>query len=179
MSTKVLGLAFVVLLSSAVVAQDAPEKKKKRAAAGRNNAAANVLKQLEAVGLTDEQKTKIQELAKKSQSEMRAARTEAGITPEIMKARMEAQKEMRETIKKPAELAAAVNKKLGLNEAQIAAFKKAEANRAAMLKSAIALLSDDQKAKLPARLVKSTAGRDAAPGKGKGKGKKKKQAEEN
>lgn len=172
MNTKVLGLAFALLFSTVVVADDAPAKKKKRDGAGRKSAAANVLKQLKDVGLTDEQKTKIQALAKKSRAEMLAAREEAGITPELMKKRYAAMKELRESGKKPGEIFAAVNKQLDLNEAQVKALKQANTARTNLLKSAVALLTDEQKAKLPERLLKSTGKR--GKGKGKGKGKKKK-----
>ena len=171
MSKKVLGLAFALMFTTVVVAQDAPEKKKKRAAAGGNNAVANVLKQLKDVGLTDEQKTKIEAMAKKSMTAMRAARKEAGITPELMKKRMAAQKELQKSGKKGAELIASVNEKAGLTEAQAKFFKKSTESRAALLKGAFALLTDEQKEKLPARIKRMASGGEE---KGKGKGKKKK-----
>ncbi|MCA9138536.1 MAG: hypothetical protein KDB00_17315 [Planctomycetales bacterium] len=176
MNKTMLGLAFALLCTTVVVAQDAPDKKKKSAdGAGRPNAAATILKQLKDAELTDEQTAKIQELAKKSMAEMRAIRKEAGITPEIMKKRTEAQKELKDSGKKPAEMFAAVNEKAGLNEAQIAAIKKTDASRAALLKDAVALLSDEQKAKLPKRVTQAGKQGDAKKADAaKGKNKKKK-----
>ncbi|MCS7468901.1 hypothetical protein NZK35_19790 [Stieleria sp. ICT_E10.1] len=173
-----LGLACVLVLSTAAIAEDAPEKKRKNNTAARKAPAANVLNQLKDVGLTDEQKTEIQAMAKKTAAETQAALKEAGITPEIMKKRVAAQKELRESGKKPAEISAAINEKLGLTKDQIAGLKKSNAMRASLLKNAVALLTEDQKAKLPERLVKMTSRGDDAKGKGKGKGKKKK-AEDN
>ena len=178
MNKKILSLAFAVMFTTVAVAQDAPEKKKKRAGAARNNPAANVMKQLKDIDLTDEQKTKIEAMAKKSAAAMREARQEAGIDQELMKKRMAAQKELSETIKKPAELMAAVNKKIGLTEAQAAVFKKQATSRTDLLKGVVALLTDEQKAKLPTRLVKMTSKDGDAKGKGKGKGKGKKKKDE-
>lgn len=171
MSTKILGLAFALLFTTVVVAEDAPAKKKKDRA-GRQSAAANVLKQLKDVNLTAEQKTKIQALAKKSRADMQAAREAVGITAAMMKKRYAAIKELKESGKKPAEIFAAVNKTMALTDAQAKVLKAANGSRADLLKNAVALLTDEQKAKLPEGLLKrATRGGDA---KGKGKGKKKK-----
>lgn len=171
MNKTLLGLAFALLFTTITVGEDEPAAKKRKGAAGRNNPAGNVLNQLKDVSLTDEQKAEIQKLAKKSAAEIQAANKEAGITPQIMKDRAAAQKELKDSGKKPAEIFAAVNEKLGLNEAQVAALKNSNEKRAALLKSAVALLTDDQKAKLPERLVRLTKAGNA---KGKAKGKKKK-----
>jgi hypothetical protein len=173
MSKKVFGLAFALLFTTVVVAQDAPKQKKNRGAAGGNNAATNVLKQLKDVGLTDEQKTKIEAMAKKSMTDMRDARKEAEITPELTKKRMAAQKELQESGKKGAELIAAVNEKAGITESQAKFFKKMAESRTALLKGAVALLTDEQKEKLPQRVKRMASGEERR-GKGKGKGKKKK-----
>lgn len=175
MKTNLLCIAFAVLMTTVAVAQDAPEKKKRQNAAGRNNPATAVLKQLQDAGLTEEQQAKIKEMAKKAMTEMRTVRKDAGITPELMKQRTEAMKELREGGTKPAEMFAAVNKKLGLSEEQAAALKKTDELRQGLLKGAMGLLSEEQKAKLPKRLTASkNAGNANAKGQAKGKGKKKK-----
>lgn len=176
MNKTLLGLAFALLCTTVVVAEDAPEKKKRNnQGADRANAATAILKQLDAADLTDDQKAKIQELAKKSMTEMRAVRKEAGITPEIMKKRAAAQKELKDSGKNPAELMAAVNEKAGLTEAQAQAIKKSDASRKALLKGAFALLTDEQKEKLPKRLTRAINQGDGKKGDAaKGKGKKKK-----
>lgn len=177
MTQKLLCLACTLMFATmTIAADDAPAKKKGKKNAGqRAGVASTVLKQLQDVELTDEQKTKIQELAKKSMTDMRAVRKEAGITPELMKKRAEAQKELKAAGTKQSEMFAAVNKKVGMTEAQVAVLKKANESRQALLKQAIALLSDEQKAKLPKRMLQ--AGKKK-PGNNAGKGKKKKAAEQ-
>ncbi|QEG02457.1 LTXXQ motif protein [Stieleria maiorica] len=177
MKKSILAVACALLITPSSFAQDAPAKKGKKGQAARNAPAAVVLKQLSDVGLTDEQKAKIQTMAKKTAAETQAALKEAGITPAIMKQRVAAQRELKDSGKKPAEIQAAIHEKLGLTQDQIAVLKKSNAMRTALLKDAVALLTEEQKAKLPERLVKMTSrGGDA---KGKGKGKKKKQDENN
>ena len=174
MSTKIFCLAFAVMFASVAVADDEPAKKKRRATNPRNNMVTAVMKQLEKAELTDEQKTKIQELAKKSMAQLKEARQAAGITPELMKKRAAAMKELRETgeKKKLVELTAEANKKAGVTEQQAEVFKKSNAARAALIKSAVALLSDEQKEKLPKQLLRGrNAGQQA-----KGKRAKKKEA---
>ncbi|MCO8125275.1 Spy/CpxP family protein refolding chaperone [Stieleria sp. TO1_6] len=173
MKSKVLGLAIALMLTTVVVADDADVKKKKKGAQAQRNPAANVLKQLKDVDLTDEQKTKIDALAKKSMAEMQTLRKEAGLTPELMKQRTAAQKEFKDSDKKPNEIFAAVNEKLGLNEAQVAALKKVNESRTELLKNSVALLSEEQQAKLPKRILQMSKGKPE----GKGKGKKKKEAQ--
>ncbi|QDV88129.1 hypothetical protein [Planctomycetes bacterium TBK1r] len=180
LKNTLLGLTCALVLSTASIAEDAPEKKRKNNTAARKAPAANVLNQLKDVGLTEEQTTEIQSLAKKTAAETQAALKEAGITPEIMKKRAAAQKELKESGKKPAEISAAINEKLGLTKDQIAVLKKSNARRASLLKNAVALLTEDQKAKLPERLVKMASRGDDARGKAKGKAKsKKKKTEDN
>jgi len=176
MKRNLFCIACALLISTAAVAQDEPAKKKKGNTAGRNNPATAVLKQLQDVDLTAEQKAKIQEMAKKSVVEMRTLRKEAGITPELMKKRTAAVKELRESGTKPAEMLAAVSKKLDLTEAQVAALKTANEMRQKLVQGSIALLTEEQKAKLPKRLVRVANKSGEAKGKGqaKGKGKKKK-----
>ncbi|QDV47031.1 hypothetical protein Enr13x_69400 [Stieleria neptunia] len=66
-----------------------------------------------------------------------------------------------------------MNEKLGLTKDQIAVLKKSNSMRASLIKNAVALLTDDQKAKLPERLVKMTT-RRGGDAKAKARGKKKK-----
>ncbi len=176
MKRNLFCIAVALLMTTAVVAQDAPAKKKRANASGRNNAAAAVLKQLQDVELTAEQKAEIQTLAKKTMAEMRTLRQEAGITPELMKQRTAAVKELRESGTKPAEMSAAVAKKIGLSEAQAEALKKADAMRRGLITNVIALLTDEQQANLPKRMLRLAKKPGEAKGAGqpKGKGNKKK-----
>lgn len=173
MNKTILGLAFAMLCTTVTAADDAPAKKKK-GNRGRNAPAAQLLKQLKDVELTDEQKTQIQALAKKSMGDLQAARKEAGITPEVMKKRAEAMKELRASDKKPADVVKAANEAAGLTESQVAFFKKQTEQRAALLKGAVALLTEEQKAKLPKRMTQARGKQGA----GKGTGKRKKNADQ-
>ena len=176
MKFKVLGLVFAMLLSSVVVAEDEAKPKKKNRDAAKNNVAANIIKQLKGIELTDEQKTKLQAIAKETQAEMKKINDEAGITPELIKKRAEVMKSMKDSGKKPAELREAVNKEAGFTEAHAEAFKKTNEARMGLMKKAIALLTDDQKAKLPERLARFTKESGNKKGAKKGKGKKKEAA---
>ena len=157
MNAKIFSLVIALVFATVSVAEETPAKKKRRGGAAGNNVANSVLKQLAKVELTEEQKTKIKELAKKSATEMKAAREEAGITPELMKKRAAALKEVRESgeKKKMADALVEVNKKIGLTEEQVAAFQKTSSARAELVKSAIALLSDEQKEKLPKGMLRA------------------------
>ena len=98
-------------------------------------------------------------------------RDEAGITPALMKKRVEAQKSLKDSVKKGKELQAAINEAAGFTEAQSAAFAKVAEARTAFQKQVIALLTDEQKENLPQAMKRLSA---ADSGKAKGKGKKKK-----
>ncbi len=176
---KSLGLIAALLMASVAVADDAEPAKKKKPGAERNPAS-QIMKQLKDVSLTEDQQTKLKALAKKSMGEMREIRKGAQITPELMKKRAEAAKELRASGKKGAELIAAINEKTGLTTEQAAALKKTDALRMGLKKAAIGLLSDEQKAKVPKRFLKIAVGKEPgdAAKKGKGKGKKKKEAAE-
>ncbi|OYP31039.1 hypothetical protein [Rhodopirellula sp. MGV] len=172
MKNKILGVAIALVLASPLAAADEKPNKKK---GQRNQVSVQMMKQLEKAELTEEQQAKLKELAKKANAEMQTLRKEAGLTPELMKKRAEAQKEIKESgeVKKPAELFAEANKQAGLNEKQAAALKKANDVRAELLKKAVAMLSDEQKSKLPKQLLRrGSEGGNRADGAKKGKAKK-------
>ncbi|KAA5544593.1 hypothetical protein FYK55_09775 [Roseiconus nitratireducens] len=169
MKLNVVCLALAMTICTVANAQE-PAAKKKGKQAGRNTPAALVTRQLKDVELTEQQKSKIQSMAKEAMAEMKSIREDAGLTPKLMKQRTEAAKALKDSEKKGDELVKAINEKAGLNEAQAAAFQKLNAVRQKLLKDSVALLTDDQKSKLPKRLV------GKGPNGGKGKGKKKKDA---
>lgn len=173
MKSRLFGVALMaaMMVVPALAQDDAATKKKRAQQRGQQNVTAMLLKQLEAVKLTDEQVSKIKELGKTATAKMNAIREEAGITPELMKKRTEAQKALQESGKKGKELQAAINKEAGLNEAQIAAQQKTAEVRTTLQKQVIALLTDEQKEKLPQNLKRvAGAGENA-----KAKQRKKKQ----
>ncbi|WP_442509526.1 Spy/CpxP family protein refolding chaperone [Novipirellula sp. SH528] len=171
LSVLVLTLALVVTVS----ADDAKPKKKGERAGGKNAGVAQLLKPFEAVDLTEEQTAKIKVLGKAMNEKSEAIREEAGITQELVKKRAEAMKAARESGKKGKELAAEVDAKAGLSEAQVNAMKKVTELRHKFMQDAVALLTPEQKENLPARV--KGAGKEEGKEKGKGKGKKKKDAE--
>lgn len=160
--------AVAAMLVIPAVADDAKKERKKKGSKGARTAAMQMMKQLEVVGLTDEQTTKLKELGATADEAMEALRNEAGLTKELVKKRTDAQKELKGSGKKGKELAAAVNEKAGLTEQQAAAFASLNAARMKFHKEVVGMLTDEQKAKLPEKMM-----RMMKSGKGK-KGKKKK-----
>ncbi len=148
-------------------------RRKRKARKAQRSASAQLLKQLEPVGLTDDQVAKIKEIGAKAQTELKAAREKAGITPELQKKLAEAQKSMKDSELKGKERMAAIHKAAGLTEAQAVALTKSNELRMKMHKEVIAMLSDEQKEKLPQNLKRLT-GAAKKGGAKKGEAKKKK-----
>lgn len=173
MSLKTLtAFALAAMISVPCLAADEEKGKKRRGRKGQQNAATQLLKQLEEVGLTEEQVAKAKELGKAAAAKMKELRDSAGISNELTKKRAEVMKAMKESGKKGKELAAAINKEAGFSDAQAAALVKVNKLRTEFRAAVVALLSDEQKAKLPQSLQRAAKGGK----KGKGKGKKKKDA---
>lgn len=149
---SIAALALSALMVSPALADDEAKAKKKNKQRNRQSASAQLVKQLKSVGLTDDQVAKIKELGAKATDEMNSIRESAGITAELQKKRIAIQKKLRESDKKGKELIAAINKEAGFTEAHAAAQKKANAVRMKLHHDALALLTDEQKAKLPERL---------------------------
>ncbi|TWU55121.1 Spy/CpxP family protein refolding chaperone [Rubripirellula reticaptiva] len=171
MKFKMLGaIVMAAVLAAPAIADDADGAKKKKKGQNRGpSASAQIIKQLESVNLTEAQTAKIKELGKAADASMKTIREEAGLTPELMKKRMEAQKSVRETGKKGKEAAEAVNEAAGLTAEQSAAFAKMNEARTTFQKSVVALLTDTQKEGLPKAMLRT--GKPAGE-----KGKKKKDA---
>lgn len=166
-------LIAAVMAVPAFAADEAKEKKKGRR--GQQNAATQLLKQLEPVGLTEDQITKIKELGKVAGAKMKEIRDGAGITSELTKKRAEVVKSMKDSDKKGKELAAAINKEAGYTEAQVAALGESNKVRMKFRADVVAMLTDAQKEKLPKQLQR--AAKAGAKAGAKGKGKKRKDAE--
>ncbi|WP_442508663.1 hypothetical protein SH528x_000187 [Novipirellula sp. SH528] len=157
-------LALVALIAVPAVAQERQKSKKK--SDGVSSMVIDILKMLEPVGLTADQEAKITELAKSADVQAKSIRESAGITPAVIKARMEALKAARETGKTGKELMAAIDDASGLSTDQIAAFVKLRKAQAELEKKAISMLTEEQKAKLP---KKPTRGNSEDKGKAKKK----------
>jgi hypothetical protein len=179
MNLKTIGaLALAAMVVAPAIGDDeaAPKKGKRNANRARQNVATMLIKQLEPVGLSEEQTAKIKELGQKATKEMKSIREAAGITPELQKKRVEIQKSMKDSELKRKELVAAINEKAGFSEAHSEALVKANAVRTKFRKEVIATLSDEQKEKLPAALKGLANARERGKNAKRGQGKKKKDA---
>ena len=166
-------VVLAALLAIPTNADDAKPKKKGDRERQGANPAAQLLKQLDSVGLTDQQTAKIKEMGKKFDVQMKTLRDEAGITPELMKKRMEAQKSLKDSDKKGKERAAAINEAAGMTDAQVAAMEKMMAARQKLQQEVVGLLTAEQKENLPPRMTKGPKGQGE-----KGQGEKGKKANE-
>lgn len=169
-SLAVFALAAMLSVPALAADEDAKKEKRGKKGAANRNPAAAFMKQLEPVGLTQEQSAKITEMGKAMAKASKEIRDEAKLTNDVMKKRTAAMKEVREAgkVKGRDAIAKAVNEKAGLSESQAAAIAKTSELRAKFQKDVMALLTDEQKAKLPKQMQR------AAKGAAKGKGKKKK-----
>lgn len=162
-------VALVVAVAAPLAAQEAKKEKKKKPQQGKAvQAVAAMMKKLEAVDLTAEQKEKIKEIAAEYGPKIKDAQAAvaAVVGPEHRKAMAEARKKAQEEGKKGKELQAAVNAAVKLDADKAAELEKAQAAareaNAAFAAAVRGVLTDDQVAK---------AGLPKARGKGKGKGK--------
>ena len=173
LKTKMIcAVALIAMMAVPAIAEEAvKEKKGKEKRGGSGQVAKMLIKQLEPVGLTEEQTAKITELGKTASTQMNDLRKSAEITPEVSKKIREAQKSMRESDKKGKERVEAINEAAGLTESQVTAIGKIKKIQTSFHKEVIAMLTPEQKENLPRRLKR-------AGGAGKGKGKKKKNQEE-
>ena len=171
---SIAAIALAAVMVAPALGDDAAKKERKgKKGQQARSASAALLKQLEVVGLTDEQVAKIKKLGEAVQ----AAQKDSGITPEIRKKIAETQKSMKDSELKGKERMAAVHKAAGLSEAQIAALTKLSELRTKMNKDVMALLTDEQKEKLPEGLKRmANAGKKGKAGAKKGGAKKKKDA---
>ena len=175
---KFSSILFVLVVLLSPVAADEADGKKKKKTRG-NNPTAQLMRPFKSVELSEEQKGKVETLAKETVAAMKAAREEAGITAEMLKKRAAAQKEMKAAAKdgekqKPGELMKAVNEKAGFTETHAAGLKKANQLRQKFIKEVVAMMSDEQKANLPKQTLQAA---NRKPGK-KGNAKKGKQSAE-
>ena len=177
---SIAALALVAMMVAPALGADDEKKKERKGKKGaQRSPVAAMLKQLEPVKLTDDQVAKIKAIGEKVQAAMKSAREEAGITPELQKKLVAAQKSVADQKLKGKERTAAVHKAAGLSEAQSAALAKLNAARGKMNSEIMAVLTDDQKANLPEKLKRLANPKKGGAKKGDKKGgakKKKKDA---
>jgi hypothetical protein len=128
----------------------AQEKKAKGGAAGMMMS--QLLKALEKAELTEEQTLKIKERYMKVATEVDKLRTDAGISPDIVKKRVEAAKAAKDSGKKAKEMQESLFEAMGLTDDQKKVFIESEEkiNKAKM--EIGKMLSEEQMAKLPAQV---------------------------
>jgi hypothetical protein len=146
-----MAMAFLTLSPGFVQAQE-KGKGKKGNASPEQQMIDQFMKQLEKAELTDDQSTKIKELWTKIAKEVTKARTEGGITAEILKKRAEATKEAREAGKKQKEVQEAVEKAMALNDAQKKVMQETEAQLSKVRIEIGKLLKPEQMEKLSPQL---------------------------
>lgn len=109
------------------------------------------VKQLEKAELTEEQIGKIKEVYAKAAKEVAKARTDGGITAEMLKKRIEAGKAAKEAGKKGKEIQEAVAAEMGLNDEQKKLWTETEAVLEKARIEIGKLLTPEQMEKLPAQ----------------------------
>jgi hypothetical protein len=128
------------------------------------------MKNLKTVGLSDEQMTKVKAAAEKFQTSVKEIR-QAGLTPDVNKKFMAAQKEGREAGLKGKELAAKA--KEAVSEEEAALMQKMQEATMSMKKAVAGVLTAEQMEALPENVRKQILPRKGG-GKGKGQGNRKK-----
>lgn len=153
---KFMSMLFLAgfVFSGVVNAQDEAKPKGKKQQ-GQLSVVDQFLKQLEPAALSDEQKAAVKEILGAVQKDVAAKRTEAGITPEILKKRAAARKEGTEAGKKGPELKKHVEAALGLTEDQIKILDETEKALAKAKQEIGKKLSPEQIAKLPEQAQKA------------------------
>jgi hypothetical protein len=137
-----------------VNAQDEAKPKGKKQQ-GQLSVVDQFLKQLEPAELSDEQKAAAKEILGAVQKDVAAKRTEAGITPEILKKRAAARKEGNEAGKKGAELKKHVEAAMGLTADQLKVLDETEKALTKAKQEIGKKLSPEQIAKLPEQARKA------------------------
>jgi len=156
-SMKVTAKSCLLLFLIATIALplSADEKKKGKKKQQGNRLEAQILKRFSKAELSAEQTTKLKALVAEHGPKIAAATKKAVVSKEQKQARAAAMKKAKADGKKGKELRAAVNAAAPLNAEQTAAAKEVASSRAALMTAAVALLSDEQKAKAGIKQKKS------------------------
>ena len=139
-------LALAVLIAAPLSAADKKKKKGKKERKAPAAVSARLLKGLE---LTDEQKEQVAALNKEYGPKLADLQKKLALSPEQRKAGAEARKKAKEDGTKRKEAAKAVAAALNLSEAQKEAQKERQALTREIRGKFVALLTPEQKAKVP------------------------------
>lgn len=155
--STIVCLIAVCLMANLSGAQDEGKKKKKGKRAGGRDVAAQMLGRFKNVGLSDEQENKMKEIIKSFSGKLQELRKESNglFSPEMRKARQEATKKAREEGLKGKEARDAIAKAAPITDEIAGKMKEVQQKMAAVQKelrdALTAVLTDEQKAKLPKR----------------------------
>lgn len=147
----------ICLITNFSSAQDEEKKKKKGKRQGGRNIATQMMARFKNVGLNEEQQAKMKEIIKGYAGKIMEMRKEqfAAFSPEARKARQEAGKKARAEGLKGKALQEAIDKAAPIKEEVAAKMKEITKKMAGMQKEMreklMAVLTDEQKAKLPKR----------------------------
>ncbi len=144
---RVLICAVIAALVSPVMAQNAGKRGQGRG----NQAVTNMMKNLEAVELTSEQKVKIEKAAEELKTSLVALQSE-GFKPDWNKQKAEAMKKAREEGVKGKELESKVLASLDLTDDQKAVLKKHADAMTKFQRAVATTLTSEQIEKLPQQL---------------------------
>lgn len=149
--TRVLVCSVAMLIALPLFAADDTAKKGKgkgKKGAQGQQASAMMMKKLESLDLTAEQKEKLEAHASTLNTTMASLREE-GLTPALAKQKADAMKKAREEGKKGKNVEADVLASLSLTDEQQAMLKKAAAAQTAFLKGVANTLTEEQMGQLP------------------------------
>ncbi len=167
-TSAVASLSLALLIGVVALADDGlkPAKKGQGKAQGKQSPVVRrLMMPFKDVTMQEEQKTQVMAKAKESAAKIEEISEAHGITAEVMKARAEATKSMKDSELKGKERQAAVNEKAGLTAQQTEGMEEVMTATQSFQKEVFAMLTDDQKASVPERLAKQLG----AKGKGGGK----------
>jgi flagellar biosynthesis/type III secretory pathway protein FliH len=167
--TRMLVCTVAMLIALPLFAADEKTKKGKgKKGAQGQQASAMMMKKLESLDLTAEQKEKLEGHASTLNKTMASLRSE-GLTQELSKKKAEAMKKAREEGKKGQNVEAEVLASLNLTDDQQAVLKKASAAQTAFVKGIANTLTEEQMGQLPDAVKQQLTRAKGAGGKGAGK----------
>lgn len=151
---KLFSSCVCIVLAAALATPALAQKVEKAKAPKGRQAASPLVKAVQELELTDEQKAKV-DAASKEYTEAMAALRKQGLTAQLTKKRADAVKAARESGKKSADLANEVLATLDISDEQKALLKQASEVQTKLQKGLAAALTSEQIGKMP-KQMKST-----------------------
>lgn len=151
---KLFSSCLCVVLAVALTSPAMGQKTEKAKTPKARQAASPLVKAVQELELTDEQKAKV-DAASKEYTESMAALRKQGLTPQLTKKRTDAVKAARESGKKGVNLANEVLATLDISDEQKALLKQASEAQSKLQKNLAAALTSEQIGKMP-KQMKST-----------------------